>query len=143
MCVLLFVIWLLEAYSPTLSVYMIQNGLNLIRSVWRFLSGNPPAKDGNAKFILNKLVLTIHVTIRLIMFAYVRCSGLAKPGEMILVLGCPGSGCTTFLKAIANQRDEYSSVSGEVCYGGMDAVEMGKVRKDETVYNRDGMQVHL
>ena len=58
---------------------------------------------------------------------------------MILVLGCPGSGCTTFLKAIANQRDEYSSVRGEVWYGGIDAVEMEKTYKDETVYNQDGM----
>jgi len=30
--------------------------------------------------------------------------GVAKPGEMVLVLGKPGSGCTTFLKVIANQR---------------------------------------
>jgi stage III sporulation protein SpoIIIAA len=120
---------------------MLQNGFNSIRSVWRFLSGNQPAKDGDAKTILNKLVLRIHIIIRLTMLAYVRCSGLAKPGEMILVLGCPGSGCTTFLKAIANQRDECSSVCGEVCYGGMDAMEMGKTRKDETVYNQDGMQV--
>ena len=67
-----------------------------------------------------------------------RCSGLAKPGEMILVLGCPGSGCTTFLKAIANQRDEYSSVRGDVRYGGMDAEEMKKTYKDETIYNQDG-----
>ena len=58
---------------------------------------------------------------------------------MILVLGCPGSGCTTFLKAIANQRDEYSSVRGDVWYGGTDAVEMEKTYKDETVYNQDGM----
>ncbi len=67
-----------------------------------------------------------------------RCSGLAKPGEMILVIGCPGSGCTTFLKVIANQRDEYSSVRGDVCYGGRDAAEMRKTYKDEIVYNRDG-----
>ena len=58
---------------------------------------------------------------------------------MILVLGCPGSGCTTFLKAIANQRDEYSSVRGDVWYGGIDAMEMEKTYKDETVYNQDGM----
>lgn len=58
---------------------------------------------------------------------------------MILVLGCPGSGCTTFLKAIANQRDDYSSVRGDVWYGGIDAVEMEKTYKDETVYNQDGM----
>jgi ABC-type multidrug transport system ATPase subunit len=57
---------------------------------------------------------------------------------MILVLGCPGSGCTTFLKAIANHRDEYSSVLGDVRYGGMDAVEMEKTYKDETIYNQDG-----
>lgn len=57
---------------------------------------------------------------------------------MILVIGCPGSGCTAFLRAIANQRDEYSSVRGDICYGGRDAVEMRKTYKDEIVYNQDG-----
>ena len=57
---------------------------------------------------------------------------------MILILGCPGSGCTTFLKAIANERGEYSSVAGEVCYAGIDFVEMGETYKGETVYNPDG-----
>jgi ATP-binding cassette, subfamily G (WHITE), member 2, SNQ2 len=57
---------------------------------------------------------------------------------MILVLGRPGSGCTTFLKAIANERGEYSSVTGEVRYVGIDAVEMGKTYKGEVVYNQDG-----
>lgn len=62
---------------------------------------------------------------------------------MILVLGCPGSGCTTFLKAIANKRGEYSSISGDVRYSGIDAVEMGKTYRGETVYNQDGAQVHV
>jgi ATP-binding cassette, subfamily G (WHITE), member 2, SNQ2 len=57
---------------------------------------------------------------------------------MILILGRPGSGCTTFLKAIANERSEYSSVTGEMHYVGIDAVEMGKTYKGETVYNQDG-----
>jgi ATP-binding cassette subfamily G (WHITE) protein 2 (SNQ2) len=57
---------------------------------------------------------------------------------MILVLGCPGSGCTTFLKVIANERGEYSSVDGDVRYAGIDAEEMGKTYKSETVYNQDG-----
>lgn len=62
---------------------------------------------------------------------------------MILVLGRPGSGCTTFLKAIGNERGEYSSVSGDVRYAGIDAAEMGKTYKGEVVYNQDGMQVHV
>ena len=57
---------------------------------------------------------------------------------MTLVIGRPGSGCTAFLKAIAIQRDEYSSVRGDVCYGGRNAVEMKKTYKDEIVYNQDG-----
>lgn len=65
-------------------------------------------------------------------------SGLVKPGEMCLVLGCPGAGCTTFLKAIANERDGYAAVSGDVRYAGIDAEEMARVYKGEVVYNQEG-----
>jgi ATPase subunit of ABC transporter with duplicated ATPase domains len=34
-------------------------------------------------------------------------SGCVKPGEMLLVLGRPGSGCTTLLKLLANKRKGY------------------------------------
>ncbi|KAJ3738065.1 P-loop containing nucleoside triphosphate hydrolase protein [Lentinula raphanica] len=64
-------------------------------------------------------------------------SGVLKPGEMCLVLGCPGAGCTTFLKTIANQREEYANVSGQVLYAGMDAAEMAKYYKGEVVYNEE------
>jgi hypothetical protein len=67
-----------------------------------------------------------------------RSSGIVKPGEMCLVLGCPGSGCTTFLKVLANQRQGYASVSGDVRYSGMDAQEMAKYYKGEVVYNQEG-----
>lgn len=40
---------------------------------------------------------------------------------MLLVIGKPGSGCTTFLKALANMREEYKSVSGKISYGGRPA----------------------
>lgn len=46
--------------------------------------------------------------------------GCVKPGEMLLVLGRPGSGCTTLLKMLANRRGGYSSITGEVWYGSMD-----------------------
>ncbi|KAK0709834.1 ABC-2 type transporter-domain-containing protein [Lasiosphaeria miniovina] len=60
--------------------------------------------------------------------------GVCKPGEMVLVLGKPGSGCTTFLRSIANQRFGYSSVSGEVLYGPFTANEFTQYR-GEAVYN--------
>lgn len=57
---------------------------------------------------------------------------------MCLVLGCPGSGCTTFLKTIANQRREYARVTGDVRYEGIDAEEMEKHYRGEVVYNQEG-----
>lgn len=62
-------------------------------------------------------------------------SGCIRPGEMLLVLGRPGSGCSTFLKVVANQRFGYKSVEGEVTYGGTSAKEMGKEYASEVVYN--------
>ncbi|KAF5256007.1 hypothetical protein FOXYS1_13544 [Fusarium oxysporum] len=43
--------------------------------------------------------------------------GCVKPGEMLLVLGRPGSGCTTLLKILANRRSGYRQVEGNVNYG--------------------------
>ena len=39
-------------------------------------------------------------------------TGCIKPAEMLLVLGRPGSGCSTFLKVLANQRFGYESIDG-------------------------------
>ncbi|KAI9731990.1 MAG: hypothetical protein M1834_004441 [Cirrosporium novae-zelandiae] len=63
--------------------------------------------------------------------------GVVKPGEMVLVLGRPGSGCTTFLKVIANQRYGYTSVDGEVLYGPFDAKTFDKRYRGEAVYNQE------
>ncbi|ETS61335.1 hypothetical protein PaG_04356 [Moesziomyces aphidis] len=64
-------------------------------------------------------------------------NGFAKPGEMVLVVGRPGSGCSTFLKTIANQRGGYIAVNGDVSYGGISAHEFGKKYKSEAVYNEE------
>lgn len=69
---------------------------------------------------------------------FYRQSGFVKPGEMCLVLGCPGAGCTTFLKSIANEREGYARVSGDVRYAGIDAAEMARVYKGEVAYNQEG-----
>lgn len=47
---------------------------------------------------------------------------------MALIVGRPGSGCTTFLKALANIRAGVAGVDGEVVYGDMSAKEAEKVR---------------
>ncbi|KZZ99435.1 BMR1-like protein [Moelleriella libera RCEF 2490] len=62
--------------------------------------------------------------------------GVCNPGEMVLVLGKPGSGCTTFLKAIANQRHGYTDVQGQVYYGPWTAQEFNRYRA-EAVYNAE------
>ncbi|KIW68290.1 hypothetical protein PV04_04247 [Phialophora macrospora] len=63
--------------------------------------------------------------------------GVAKPGEMVLVLGRPGSGCTTFLKVLANQRYGYTGIDGEVLYGPFDAATFAKLYRGEAVYNQE------
>lgn len=47
------------------------------------------------------------------------CHGCVKPGEMLLVLGRPGSGCTTLLNILSNRRAGFKSVTGDVHYGSM------------------------
>ncbi|GAA5871103.1 hypothetical protein JCM8547_005358, partial [Rhodosporidiobolus lusitaniae] len=63
--------------------------------------------------------------------------GCLKPGEMCLVLGRPGSGCTTFLKTITNSRHGFLAVNGDVEYGGIPAAEMAKRYRGEVVYNQE------
>jgi len=60
--------------------------------------------------------------------------GVVKPGEMVLVLGRPGSGCTTFLKVLSNQRFGYTGIEGDVTYGPFSAQEFGKRYRGEAVY---------
>lgn len=62
-------------------------------------------------------------------------SGVVRDGEMMLVLGRPGSGCSTFLKAIANNRESYAAVKGVVSYGGIPAEKQKKSYRGEVTYN--------
>ena len=69
-------------------------------------------------------------------------TGVVRNGEMMLVLGRPGSGCTTFLKAIANKRDDYPEVTGDVLYGGIPANKQLAHYRGEVTYNPEDDQ-HL
>jgi ATP-binding cassette subfamily G (WHITE) protein 2 (SNQ2) len=64
-------------------------------------------------------------------------SGVVRDGEMMLVLGRPGSGCTTFLKSIANDRASYAEVTGHVSYGGISAEKQRKMYRGEVNYNME------
>ncbi|EHK99732.1 putative ABC transporter G family member 14 [Glarea lozoyensis 74030] len=57
-----------------------------------------------------------------------RTHGCVKPGEMLLVLGRPGAGCTSLLKVLANRRHGFSEIDGDVKFGSLDHKEAAKYR---------------
>ncbi|KAF4333979.1 ATP-binding protein multidrug cassette transport [Fusarium beomiforme] len=59
-------------------------------------------------------------------------TGIVKPGEMLLVLGRPGSGCSTFLRTIANQST--LATTGDLEYGGIAAPVFKSQHARETIY---------
>ncbi|KAG1138899.1 hypothetical protein G6F38_010219 [Rhizopus arrhizus] len=63
--------------------------------------------------------------------------GFCKDGEMLLVLGRPGAGCTTLLRVLANMRASYTSIEGTVSYGGIEAQEFSKYYRGEVCYNEE------
>lgn len=63
--------------------------------------------------ILESIQHARHPSLRDIISGF---EGVVRPGEMLLVLGRPGSGCTTLLKTLANHREEYHAVKGDVYY---------------------------
>ncbi|KAI1371039.1 ATP-binding cassette transporter [Hypoxylon crocopeplum] len=70
-------------------------------------------------------------------------SGVLRGGETLMVIGKPGSGCTTFLKTLANMREEYEAVEGEVRYNGQDAAEVKSRRPAEVTYaGEDDIHFH-
>ncbi|KAF7723960.1 hypothetical protein EC973_001476 [Apophysomyces ossiformis] len=64
-------------------------------------------------------------------------NGFCKDGEMLLVLGRPGAGCTTLLRVLSNMRASYTKIEGDVKYGGIDAHEFAKHFRGEVCYNEE------
>ncbi|KAF9892548.1 hypothetical protein FE257_001657 [Aspergillus nanangensis] len=67
-------------------------------------------------------------------------SGAIREGEMMLVLGRPGAGCSTFLKTIANDREAFAGVEGDINYGGLSAKEQHAHFRGEVNYNQEDDQ---
>jgi ATP-binding cassette subfamily G (WHITE) protein 2 (PDR) len=65
-------------------------------------------------------------------------NGVIKSGELLIVLGRPGSGCSTFLKSLCGEMhglDVHSSTV--VHYNGIPQKQMLKEFKGEVVYNQE------
>jgi ATP-binding cassette, subfamily G (WHITE), member 2, PDR len=64
--------------------------------------------------------------------------GLVREGEMLLVLGRPGSGCSTLLKSLCGLTDEYLGWQGEVRYNGVDVDTIKARFRGDVVYTSEG-----
>ncbi|KAI9803300.1 MAG: hypothetical protein M1825_002091 [Sarcosagium campestre] len=64
--------------------------------------------------------------------------GLVRDGEMLVVLGRPGSGCTTLLKTIACETNGFFVDPGtEINYQGIPQETMAKDFRGEVIYNAE------
>ena len=69
--------------------------------------------------------------------------GVVQPGEMLVVLGPPGSGCSTFLKTITGETHGFSlSDNSYINYQGISYKQMHKDFKGEAIYTAE-QDVHF
>lgn len=69
--------------------------------------------------------------------------GLVKSGEMLVVLGRPGSGCSTFLKTIAGETHGiYVDAESDIQYSGISPKIMHDHFRGEVIYNAEN-EVHF
>ncbi|KAJ4312514.1 hypothetical protein N0V94_007407 [Neodidymelliopsis sp. IMI 364377] len=68
--------------------------------------------------------------------------GLVAPGEMLLVLGPPSSGCTTLLRMLSGHFDGYRRWNGSISYSGISVETMRKQFASMLTYN-DAIDHHF
>lgn len=64
-------------------------------------------------------------------------NGVVQPGEMMLVVGRPGSGCTTLLKALSGLHQGYAGVDGKVYIGNMESNKELAPYRSDVVFNSE------
>jgi ABC-type glutathione transport system ATPase component len=69
--------------------------------------------------------------------------GFVREGEMLLVLGRPGSGVTTLLKTLAGITESFHGWSGVIEYLGISILDIKKSYRGDVVYNAEGMPPSL
>ncbi|KAH9077824.1 ABC-2 type transporter-domain-containing protein [Lactarius deliciosus] len=88
----------------------------------------------NPRVIIENIQALRHPPLRDILSGF---EGVVRPGEMLLVLGNPGSGCSTLLKTLTNQRAEYHLVEGEVHYDSLTPEHIAKHYRGDVVYTSE------
>lgn len=69
--------------------------------------------------------------------------GIIRPGDMCVVLGPPGSGCSTFLKAIAGETNGiYINEASYFNYQGISAEELHSAHRGDAIYTAE-VDVHF
>lgn len=63
--------------------------------------------------------------------------GLLNEGEMLLVLGLPGSGCSTLLRILSGHDEGFSKWSGDITYSGVPVEVMKKDFRGKVVFNEE------
>lgn len=72
-----------------------------------------------------------------------RFDGLIRPGEMCVVLGPPGSGCSTFLKTLSGDRDGlFVGEDGYFNYEGISDKELHTAHRGDAIYTAE-VDVHF
>jgi len=66
-----------------------------------------------------------------------RFDGIIRSGELCIVLGRPGSGCSTLLKTLTGELHGLETDESVIHYNGIDQKKMIKEFKGETVYNQE------
>lgn len=62
------------------------------------------------------------------------CTGVVESGEMLLTIGRPGAGCSTLLKCISGETDDYVRIEGDFSYDGLNQADMMKRYKGYLIY---------
>ncbi|KAJ3318348.1 hypothetical protein HDU76_000852 [Blyttiomyces sp. JEL0837] len=96
-----------DAFRPIASVF---------ESIYRFKNSIAAPKLETAKEIIHGV------------------SGIIKPGELVLVIGRPGSGCSTFLRVLANRTSTFKEINGTMSFGGLTSKEVKEKYRGEVVY---------
>ncbi|CAI6093107.1 unnamed protein product [Clonostachys chloroleuca] len=143
-----------RVWAKTLAKYSSDNGVNFRKTgfcfqnmnVYGFGNATDYQKDvGNILLELPDLARNLfsknHGNRRIDILR--NFDGVVRSGEMLVVLGPPGAGCTTFLKTVAGEQNGiYTDKSTYLNYQGVTADEMHSHHRGEAIYTAE-VDVHF